>query len=56
MKLKIYMGINVIYETYIPDRPVGLQVFFDQFNKPNIPVIAVAAGSSVYFIKDFDRL
>ena len=23
-KLKIFMGTNVIYETYIPDRPVGL--------------------------------
>lgn len=33
-KLKIYMGTNTIYETYVPERPVGLEVIFDRHNKP----------------------
>lgn len=47
------MGTNVIYETYVPERPVGLEVIFDKFNKPSQPMICVAGGSSVFFIKDF---
>ena len=52
-KLKIFMGTNVIYETFIPDRPVGLQIVFDRHQRPFQPMIAVAANDGVCFIKDF---
>jgi hypothetical protein len=41
----------VIYETNIPEKPVSVQSFFDAANKPYLPVIAVAAGSSIYYYK-----
>lgn len=52
-KLKIFMGTNVIYETFIPDRPVGLQVIYDRATRPFQPMLAVAANDSIYYIKDF---
>jgi hypothetical protein len=45
----------VIYETNIPEKPVSVQSFFDAANKPYLPVIAVAAGSSIYYYKDFQQ-
>jgi hypothetical protein len=47
------MGTVVIYEALIPEKPVSLITYFDLTNKPNLPVIAVAAGSSIYYYKDF---
>jgi len=36
-----------------PEKPVALATFFDSTSKPYLPVIAVAAASSIYFYKDF---
>ena len=52
-KLKVYMGTNTIFEHTIQDKPVALTTIFDQYNKPNLPVIAVASGSTIYYFKDF---
>lgn len=49
------MGSVVIYEAIIPEKPVSLLTYFDACNKPNLPVIAVAAGSSIYYFKDFSQ-
>lgn len=52
-KMKVYMGTNVIYESTIMDKPIGVMTIFDLCEKPNMPVIAVAAGSSIFYFKDF---
>ena len=35
------------------DKPIGVMTIFDLCEKPNMPVIAVAAGSSIFYFKDF---
>jgi len=52
-KLKVYMGTNVIYEAQVAEKPVAVATFFDQHHKPNLPVIAVAGGSQIFYFKDF---
>jgi len=52
-KLKVYMGTNVIYEALVAEKPVAVATFFDQHHKPNLPVIAVAGGSQIFYFKDF---
>ena len=52
-KLKVYMGTQCCYETYIPETPVGMTIIYDKHHKPYGSMIAVAAGSTLYFIKDF---
>ena len=42
------MGTSVIFETAIQEKPVAVQTFFDATTKPYGPVIAVAAGGSIY--------
>jgi len=62
-KLKIYMGTNVIYneklsleKTGSQQTPCGLQTFYDSTKKPMIPIIAVAAGSAIYYFQSFQPL
>ena len=43
----------MIYDFSVPERPVSLITIYDTLNKPHLPVIAVASGSSVYYFKDF---
>lgn len=53
-KLKVYMGTNMIFEHQLDDKPVAVQTIFDAMSKPNLPVIAVAVGSSIIYVKDFE--
>lgn len=48
------MGTNMIYEHALDDKPVALQCVYDTTSKPNLPVIAVAVGSSIIYLKDFE--
>ena len=41
------------YEVYILEKPVAVTTFFDSYHKPNLPVIAVAGGSQIFYFKDF---
>lgn len=52
-KIKVYKRTNMIYDFSVPERPVSLITIYDTLAKPNLPVIAVASGSSVYYFKDF---
>jgi Ciliary BBSome complex subunit 1 len=53
-KLKIYMGTNVIYNERLGfDKPVAVEYFYDQTKKPLLPIIAVAAGSSIYYYQNY---
>lgn len=48
------MGTNVIYNERLGfDKPVAVQYFYDQTKKPLLPIIAVAAGSSVYYYQNY---
>lgn len=48
------MGTNVIYNERLGfDKPVAVQCFYDQSKKPLLPLIAVAAGSSVYYFQNY---
>ncbi len=48
------MGTNVIYNERLGfDKPVAVQCFYDQPKKPLLPIIAVAAGSSVYYFQNY---
>lgn len=47
------MGMNVIYEVQVLEKPVAVVTFYDQHHKPNLPVIAVAGGSQIFYFKDF---
>ncbi len=63
-KLKIYMGTNVIFNEKVgierpgslPQTPSGLITFYDSNKKPMMPVIAVAAGSTLYYFQNFQPL
>ncbi len=46
------MGTNVIYEVNIPEKPIAIQIIYDMQIKPFQNMIAIAAGSSIYYYKD----
>lgn len=48
------MGTNMIFEHQLDDKPVAVQTIFDTMSKPNLPVVAVAVGSSIIYVKDFE--
>ena len=52
--MKVYMGTSVVYEEFIKDRPVAVTTLMDSARRPNLPMIAVAAGSCIYFYKDME--
>jgi Ciliary BBSome complex subunit 1 len=53
-KLKIYMGTNVIYNEKLSfEKPTAVQFFYDSTKKPMLPIIAVAAGSSLYYYQNY---
>lgn len=53
-KIKVYKGTNMIFEHTLDDKPVAVQTIFDTMSKPNLPIIAVAVGSSIIYVKDFE--
>ena len=55
-KMKIYMGTNVIYNEKLSDKPTAIEVLYDSTKKPMIPLVAVAAGSTIYYYQNFQPL
>lgn len=43
----------MVNDLEIEDRPVAMLTVFDTINKPYLPVIAIAVGSSIVYFKDF---
>lgn len=52
-KIKVYRGINMAHEFTVDDKPVACCTVFDTINKPHLPILAVAVGSSIFYFKDF---
>lgn len=56
-KLKIYMGTNVIYNEKLGfEKPTALTTFYDSAKKPQLPIIAIANGSSLYYYQNYQPL
>jgi hypothetical protein len=52
-KIKVYKGIHMVHEYLVEDRPVAMVTTFDTNNTPNLPILAVAVGSSIVYFRDF---
>ncbi|CAI7999114.1 Bardet-Biedl syndrome 1 protein homolog, partial [Geodia barretti] len=52
MKLKVYKGTELSFETPLLDLPTGVATFYMDTTDPRTPAVAVAAGSFVYVYKN----
>lgn len=52
MKLKVYKGINMIFETPLLNLPTSVQTFFMDNTEPRMPAVAVASGPFIYIYKN----
>jgi len=43
----------MVHEFVVEDRPIAICTVFDTMSQPNLPVVAVAVGSSIIYFKDF---
>lgn len=43
----------MVHEFVVDDKPVASCITFDLVNKPHLPVVSVAVGSSIFYFKDF---
>ncbi|TNV81162.1 hypothetical protein FGO68_gene3820 [Halteria grandinella] len=56
-KLKIYMGTNVISNEKLGfEKPTALEVFYESTKKPQLPIIAIASGSSLFYYQNFQPI
>lgn len=52
-RIKVFKGIHMVHEFVVDDRPVAMVTGFDTTASPNLPIVAVAVGSSIVYFKDF---
>jgi len=52
MKLKVYKGTELAFETPLLDLPTGVCTFYMDTTDPHTPAVAVASGSFVYIYKN----
>lgn len=52
MKLKVYKGTELSFETPLLDLPTGVMTFYMDTTDPRTPAVAVAAGAFVYVYKN----
>ena len=52
MKLKVYRGTEMTFETPLLNMPAAVCTFYMDNTEPRTPAVAVASGSFIYIFKN----